>query len=140
MRDDLVKKNIIIITIGLLLFYILSIFSTSSVSRRSLEQQLVSVSKVIYTQVDEVVSIDDLYKLVDTYTIDQDWLRIVIADADGLILKDSTDDSIGSPYYSFLEKSELEIVQNYDSENDRLYLHDEEIFFITTQIYTVSFK
>ena len=131
MRDDLVKKNIIIITIGLLLFYILSIFSTSSVSRRSLEQQLVSVSKVIYTQVDEVVSIDDLYKLVDTYTIDQDWLRIVIADADGLILKDSTDDSIGSPYYSFLEKSELEIVQNYDSENDRLYLHDEEIFFIT---------
>ena len=48
MRNDLVKKNIIIITIGLLLFYVLSIFSTSAVSRNSLEQQLINNFRYIY--------------------------------------------------------------------------------------------
>lgn len=131
MRDDLIKKNILIISIGLLIFYILSIFATSSVSRNTLEQQLINVSKVINTQVKETITEDELYKLVDSYTMDQDWLRIVIADSNGTILKDSSDDSVGNPYYSSLEKNELEIVNTNEKERDRLYIKDEQIFFIT---------
>ena len=131
MRDDLIKKNILIISIGLIIFYILTIFATSSVSKNTLEQQLINVSKVINTQVKATVTEDELYKLVDSYTIEQDWLRIVIADSNGIILKDSSDDSVGSPYYSILEKNELDILKSAEKDSDRLYIKEEQIFFIT---------
>ena len=131
MRNDLVKKNIIIITIGLLLFYVLSIFSTSAVSRNSLEQQLINVSKIIYSQVEEAANDEELYKIIDSYTINQDWLRIVVADSTGLILKDSTNDSVGNPYYTYLEENEIKFIDNHESEFKKTYISDEEICFIT---------
>ena len=127
MRNDLVKKNIIIITIGLLLFYVLSIFSTSAVTRNSLEQQLINVSKVIYTQVEKATNDEELYKIIDSYTINQDWLRIVVADSTGLILKDSTDDSVGNPYYTYLEENEIKLINDHESESKRSYISEEEI-------------
>jgi len=131
MRNDLVKKNIIIITIGLLLFYVLSIFSTSAVSRNSLEQQLINVSKIIYSQVEEATNDEELYKIIDSYTINQDWLRIVVADSTGLILKDSTNDSVGNPYYTYLEENEIKLIDNHESEFKKTYISEEEICFIT---------
>lgn len=130
MRDEIIKRNTIIILISLLLFFIVSLFITSYTSRKSMEQQLINVSTVINNQITETNSQSELEDTIHMFTKNQDWLQIVISNSKGVILIDSSNDAIGDAINSYLGEDELKIIEN-NIEDDRIYLKDNMICFIT---------
>lgn len=130
MRDEIIKRNTIIILISLLLFFIVSLFITSYTSRKSMEQQLINVSTVINNQITETNSQSELEDVIYVFTKNQDWLQIVISNSKGVILIDSSNDAIGDTINSYLGEDELKIIEN-NIEDDRIYLKDNMICFIT---------
>lgn len=130
MRDEIIKRNTIIILISLLLFFIVSLFITSYTSRKSMEQQLINVSTVINNQITETNSQSELEDVIYVFTKNQDWLQIVISNSKGVILIDSSNDAIGDAINSYLGEDELKIIEN-NIEDDRIYLKDNMICFIT---------
>lgn len=130
MRDEIIKRNTIIILISLLLFFIVSLFITSYTSRKSMEQQLINVSTVINNQITETNSQSELEDTIHMFTKNQEWLQIVISNSKGVILIDSSNDAIGDAINSYLGEDELKIIEN-NIEDDRIYLKDNMICFIT---------
>lgn len=130
MRDEIIKRNTVIMISGLLLFFVLSLFITSYTSRKSIEQQLVNVSTVVHNQVLETTTEDELNELVEKLTKNQDWLQISIATSVGVIIHDSMDDSINETNPVLLTSDEIKRTSS-DLESDRLYIKEDRIFFIT---------
>ena len=53
MKNEIIKKNLIITILSLLLFFTLSIFATSYSIRNSFEKEVVSVSQMIENQLED---------------------------------------------------------------------------------------
>ena len=130
MRDEIIKRNTLIMIVSLLLFFIVSLYITSYTSRKSIEKQLVNISTVINNQILETNTIDELNEVVESFTKNQDWLHITIASNIGVIITDSTDDSINESVTNILTNDELDKI-SYTIDEERLYLKDNKIYYIT---------
>ena len=130
MRDEIIKRNTLIMIISLLLFFVLSLFITSYTSRKSIEKQLINVSTVINNQILETNTEDELNDVVDSFTKNQEWLQITIISSVGVIIKDSSNDSINESVTNVISDKEIETA-NFDLDKDRIYLKDNKIYFIT---------
>ncbi len=130
MRDEIIKRNTIIMTVSLLLFFIVSLIITSYTSRKSIQKQLINVSIIINNQILETNTLEELNETVDTFTDNQDWIQITIASSIGVVLKDSTDDSINDTLPSILTEEEIRRAK-YNIAEDRIYLDGNKIYFIS---------
>ena len=96
MRDAIIKKNLIITILSLFLFFVFSFFATSYSIRNSFEKEVVSVSQMIENQLDKENANDK--DVINSFTYNQNWLKLVYATNSGLIIIDSEEDDIGTAY------------------------------------------
>ena len=130
MRNEIIKRNVIIVAVSLFIFFIASIFITSYNSRKSLEKNLLNISNVVNNQIYETKNEQELHDVVEKFTQDQDWLQIIITNSNGFVIKDTSNDSIGSTVTQQLTQEELSKCSS-DSELDRIYIIDNKMYFIT---------
>lgn len=130
MRNEIIKRNVLIVAISLLIFFIASIFITSYNSRKSLEKNLINISNVVSHQIYETNNELELHNVVEQFTQDQDWLQIIITNSSGFVIKDTSNDSIGTTVTQQLTEEELSKCSS-DSETDRIYIMDNKMYFIT---------
>lgn len=130
MRNEIIKRNVLIVAISLLIFFIASIFITSYNSRKSLEKNLINISNVVNHQIYETNNELELHDVVEQFTQDQDWLQIIITNSSGFVIKDTSNDSIGTTVTQQLTEEELSKCSS-DSETDRIYIMDNKMYFIT---------
>lgn len=131
MRDEIIKRNIIITIVSLLIFFIVSLFVTSYSSRKSIENQLINISNIINNQLKETTKESEIIEIINDYTKDQEWIEIVVATTNGYIVKDSSDDSIGDDYDVYLDKDELKLLEETDLDYKRVYVRNNMMYFIT---------
>lgn len=130
MRDEIIKRNTIITTVTMLIFFVVSLIITSYTSRKSIEQQLINVSNVVNNQILATNSEEELNEVVKSFTKDQEWLQIVIASNIGVILTDSSDDSINVTTLKKLTDEEIKLATS-SINTDRVYIEDDKIYYIT---------
>ena len=126
MKNEIIKKNLIITILSLLLFFVLSIFATSYSIRSSFEKEVVSVSQMIENQLeDESKNGKDV---INSFTYNQSWLKLVYATSSGLIIINSEDDSVDS--VNIIEDYKLKLLDNIEAK-DRIYIEENNIYYIT---------
>src|SRR5574344_1288603 len=132
MRDEIIRRNIIITVASLLLFFAASLFIVSYSSRKTIENELINITEVINNQIKETTKEEDAYAVVNSFTKDQEWLQIVLAKTgNGYIVKDSNDDSIGDDYDVYLEKDELDKLNETELIHKRIYIKNNVMHLIT---------
>lgn len=130
MRNEIIKRNVLIVGVSLLIFFIASIMITSYTSRKSLENNLINITHVVNNQIDSTTTEDELFEVVDQFTIEQDWLHIIITNSSGFIIKDTSNDSIGTTVTQQLTEKELGLINN-EADIDRIYLVENRMNLIT---------
>ena len=76
MRDEIIKKNLIITITSLLLFFLFSFFATSYSIRNTFENEVVSVSQMVENQLE---SNDNDTEVINSFTYNQSWMKIIYA-------------------------------------------------------------
>lgn len=94
MRNEIVRKNLILTTIILILFFMVSIFISSYFNKRSLEQQLINISTIIKEQLYETNNDDEVKKVVNLYVDKQSYIEVAVTNSSGVILYHSASDEI----------------------------------------------
>ena len=107
MRDEIIKRNVLIITIALIVFTITSSLVWNHFSRGTLENQLINISKIVNNQIYDTTNEEELHEVVNSFTKDSEWLNIVIANSNGNIIIDSTNDVVGDAISANLSKTLL---------------------------------
>lgn len=93
MRNEIVRRNIILVVTTLLLFLILSITVSSYYNRKNLEINLINITEILNGQIINSESEEELRNVVNQYTKSHNWLRVSIFNSYGNIIIDShTDD------------------------------------------------
>ena len=127
MRDAIIKKNLIITILSLFLFFVFSFFATSYSIRNSFEKEVVSVSQMIENQLDKDNANDK--DVINSFTYNQNWLKLVYATNSGLIIIDSEEDDIGTA--SRIDDEKLSLLEKEDKK-DRIYIEENIIYYITS--------
>ena len=127
MRDAIIKKNLIITILSLFLFFVFSFFATSYSIRNSFEKEVVSVSQMIENQLDKENANDK--DVINSFTYNQNWLKLVYATNSGLIIIDSEEDDIGTA--SRIDDEKLSLLEKEDKK-DRIYIEENIIYYITS--------
>lgn len=128
MRDEIIKRNILITITSLMIFFVLSFFVTSYSSRKTIENQLISITNVINNRLKETNSDEETVNVAKSFTNNQEWLQIIITNTYGDIVFDSNDDS--SDVNKKLESFELNSL-NSKVENERVYILNEKMCYIS---------
>ncbi len=131
MRDELIKRNIIITISSLLIFFVLSFFISSYTNRQSLETELINISDVINTQIMGTNTEEEIYEVVDAFTNNQKWLRISLATSNGYVVKDSSNDAIGESVEMYLTEAEMSLTAEAELDYKRVYVEDNRMYYIT---------
>ena len=131
MKDEIIRKNAIITGISIFIFCIISFVVTSYYNRKSLEDQLISISGLVSYQIKESTTDEELNQIVDNLTKDQDWLQVVVCNSLGNIIKDSANDSVGRVNLSISEEELKRANENKDG-SYAIYLSNSQINYITT--------
>lgn len=131
MRDELVKKNLAITISSLLVFFLLSLFITSYNSRQSLEEELVNLSRVVNNQLIQTETENEMNDVIYSFTNDQNWLRIAVANSRGYIVIDSTDDTVGSGSRDYFSEEELSYLSHPNLDSERIYIKNNVMYMIT---------
>lgn len=127
MRDAIIKKNLIITILSLFLFFVFSFFATSYSIRNSFEKEVVAVSQMIENQLNKENANDK--DVINSFTYNQNWLKLVYATNSGLIIIDSEEDDIGTA--SRIEDEKLSLLEKEDKK-DRIYIEENIIYYITS--------
>ena len=127
MRDDIIKKNLIITISSLLLFFLFSFFAISYSIRNSFEKEVVSVSQMVETQLNNDEK--DGTEIINSFTYNQSWLRLIYATNSGLIIQDSQNDIVDGTLR--LDEKTLSLLNNIETK-DRIYIQDNIIYYITS--------
>ncbi len=130
MGDQLVRRNLTINIISLILFFFLSLYITSYYNRKNLEENLINISSILNKQIKDSTTEEEIVAIVDRYTQDQTWIKIVVANSLGSIVIDSTDDSMSEVVATKLTEKELSYVDEV-KEDKRVYIIAEELYFIS---------
>jgi two-component system phosphate regulon sensor histidine kinase PhoR len=127
MRDEIIKKNLIITITSLLLFFFFSFFATNYSIRSTFEKEVLSVSQMVENQLESENSND--VDVINNFTYNQTWLKIVYATNTGLIIVDSDDDDITG--VNRIDDEKLNLLNNVE-QKDRIYIVDNIIYYITS--------
>lgn len=106
MQKELVWRNIVILTLSLIIFFIITLFVTNYINLHNQEQEALYLSQLVSYEMDssDASSLPDVvYKLTEGQT----RYCIVVADADGVILIDSLSDQMGEGVFSKLTEEEI---------------------------------
>ena len=131
MRDELIRRNVLIVIIALLIFSLASSLIWNHFTRNNMQNELVNISVVVNEQISETTNETELQTVVKNLTKNQQWLTIVVANSHGNILIDSSNDSVGDNYFPNLSSDELNRANEIDVKNKHLYNKDNELFYIT---------
>lgn len=126
MRDEIIKKNLIITILSLTLFFLFSIFATSYSIRNTFENEVVSVSQMVENQLNNEENNDR--EVINSFTYNQSWLRIIYATDSGLIVIDSESDNVEIAIQ--IEQEKLSLLNNVEKK-DRIYIEENNIYYIT---------
>lgn len=129
MKDEIIRRNALITGISLFIFAIFSFSITSYYNLRSLESELISISNVVSYQIKNTTTDEELFSIVDEYGKDQEWYDIVICNSLGNIIKDSSNDGIGTNVNASISEEEVQRAKDSGSEFS-LYREDEKIYYI----------
>ena len=131
MRDEIIKRNVLIITIALIVFTITSSLVWNHFSRGTLENQLINISKIVNNQIYDTTNEEELHEVVNSFTKDSEWLNIVVANSNGNIIIDSTNDVVGDAISANLSKEELVKANSNNVDKDNLYTIDNTLYYIS---------
>ena len=109
MRDEIIKKNLIITITSLLLFFLFSFFATSYSIRNTFENEVVSVSQMVENQLE---SNDNDTEVINSFTYNQSWMKIIYATNTGLIMIDSENDNV--ELASRIQEDKLALLNNIE--------------------------
>ena len=126
MRDEIIKKNLIITISSLLLFFLFSFFATSYSIRNTFENEVVSVSQMVENQLENENNND--IEVINNFTYNQTWLKVVYATNSGLIMVDSENDNIDT--VQRIDDKKLALLDNLE-QKDRIYIENNIIYYIT---------
>ncbi|MFA6611910.1 MAG: hypothetical protein WCS78_05950, partial [Bacilli bacterium] len=130
MGDQLIKRNLTITIISLILFFFLSLYITSYYNRKNLEENLINISSILNKQIKDSMTEEEIVAIVDSYTQDQTWIKIVVANSLGSIVIDSMDDSMSEVITTTLTEKEMAYLDEGKAEK-RVYIIEGEIYYIT---------
>lgn len=114
MRNEIVRKNLILTATTLILFFLISVYISSYFNKKSLEKQLINVSQVVKSQIEATVSEEDLKNVVNFYSSHQDWLEVTVMNSLGVILYNSAQDTEGT----YVSVDDLALFDNLTGEHD----------------------
>ena len=128
MRDEIIKRTLILTVTSLIVFFFITLYLTSSLNRKSLEENLVAISNVVNRDIESTTTEQEMVSIVNKYTQDNDYLRIVITNSYGSFIIDSLNDS--ENINEKLTDRELNLIDE-DLESKRIYVIANDIFYIT---------
>lgn len=141
MRNEIVRKNLILTAVTLIVFFLVSIYISSYFNKKVIEEQLVNVSHVVKNQVEGTVSEEELKKVVNFYSSHQDWLEVSVMNSLGVILYNSAQDLEGKT----VSEEDLALFDSLTGEHDvfqsgnMLYMIinvNDDIFIKTSMVLT----
>ena len=129
MRDDIIKRNMILIISCLVIFFFASLYIISYTNRKNLETELVNVSNILIQKLDRTVSEEEMNAEIGDFISNQDWLYIVVTNNYGNYVIDSSTDENLDVAGRKLSPDELKLV-NKVNEKDRIYINNGFIYYI----------
>ena len=124
MRDEIIKKNLIITITSLLLFFLFSFFATSYSIRNTFEKEVVSVSQMVENQLE---TSENDKEVINSFTYNQSWMKLIYATNTGLIMIDSENDNVEAA--SRIQEDKLALLDKIDIK-DRIYIEENIIYYI----------
>ena len=108
MNKELIRRNVIILSVSMIVFFLMSFFVTANVNRNNTRQQLIDISRIVGNEImEETFTESELKNVVNRVTKDQQWLTVCVANTIGTIIIDSRNDAMGEGQYGSIDKSEL---------------------------------
>lgn len=129
MRDEIIKRNMIIIISSLLVFFFASLYIISYTNRKNLETELINVSNILFEKLDKTVSEEEIKNEINIFTNDQDWFYVVVTNSYGNYVIDSSTDENLEFSNRKLSSDELKLINKID-EKDRIYIDNQMIYYI----------
>ncbi|MFA5719820.1 MAG: hypothetical protein WC939_02025, partial [Acholeplasmataceae bacterium] len=111
MRNEIVRKNLIITIVILISFFMISVYISSYFNKKTMERQLINTSMVIKEQLYETTNEEEVKKVVNLYTNQQSWIEVIITNSLGNIIYHSASDEL---YQSLPDKD----IQRLNDPND----------------------
>ncbi len=127
MKDEIIKRTLILTITSLLVFFFITLFVTSNLNRKNLEENLISISTVVNRDISDTTTEGEMAGVVNRYTQDQNYLRIVITNSYGAFIYDSSNDS--EDINEKLTDKELSYTEE-KLPSDRVYVVGKELFYI----------
>ena len=128
MKDEIIKRTLILTVTSLVVFFFLSLYLTSNSNRQNIEENLISISTIINKDIEATNTEQEMRDVVNKYSINQEYVNIVITNSYGAFIIDSTSDAevvSGKLTSDEIEKASEELKQK------RVYTKDNNIYFIT---------
>lgn len=133
MRDDIIKRNMILIISCLVIFFFASLYIISYTNRKNLETELVNVSNILIQKLDRTVSEEEMNAEIGDFISNQDWLYIVVTNNYGnYVIDTSTDENLETAGRK-LTSNELKLV-NKLNDKDRIYINNGYIYKLNDNI------
>lgn len=129
MRDEIIKRNMIIIISSLLVFFFASLYIISYTNRKNLETELINVSNILFEKLDKTVSEEEIKNEINIFTNNQDWFYVVVTNSYGNYVIDSSTDENLEFSNRKLSSDELKLINKID-EKDRIYIDNQMIYYI----------
>ena len=127
MKDEIIKRTLILTITSLLVFFFITLLVTSNLNRKNLEENLISISTVVNRDISDTTTEGEMAGVVNRYTQDQNYLRIVITNSYGAFIYDSSNDS--EDINEKLTDKELSYTEE-QLPSDRVYVVGKELFYI----------
>lgn len=108
MYKELVIRNVVILAVSLLMFFCFSMVVIDFVNKRNLENQIKYLSAILVNNIEETNSELEIREVVNTFTANQTWLNVVIANSYGDIIIDSRGDAADGFVNGKLESYEMD--------------------------------
>ncbi|MGI6781646.1 MAG: sensor histidine kinase [Acholeplasmataceae bacterium] len=125
MRNEIVRKNLIITTVILIMFFMISLFISSYFNKKSLEKQLINISTIVKEQLYETKNEDEVKSVVNLYVDKQSYIEVAVINSSGVIIYHSASDEI----YQTLSSEEM---KHLGDPNDmrKTYQQDDSLYMI----------
>ena len=127
MRERIIRRNIIITTLSLIIFYIVAVFINTGTNRRTIQSNLINISNIIVKQLQDDPS--NYEKIINYYSLTDEWVQVIIASNSGDIIYDSTNDINYSYYNLKISDKDLEIIEKNDVDRKRVYILDNYMYY-----------
>lgn len=129
MRDEIIKRNMLVIISSLVIFFFASLYIISYTNRKNLENELINVSNILIEKLDNTVSEEEIKNEVNIFTNGQKWFYVVVTNSYGNFVIDSSTDENLETGKRKLKDYELKLIDKIDAK-DRIYIDNQMIYYI----------